>query len=261
MKMSQLRSTNISTIILVIIFIVHCVCSSYASPTTTKVISKKRLMARMALNQQTVALAESIKTTLKKSETMLKESPCNGHQKVETVPESGNIRNPFWKMIMSDERAYLKSLEKRLKYSAEHLNNPFLHKTTEFAINDMELMMKFFPFLCDLINGDEDDDNNYFVGLSGLSDAIDELVEGAEIEANFLMHENRRSESDQIYDRSKFLRDRLHDLQQKKLTDNPQDIYNALKNLFIEIAKFEHFVLDLQKHFSVNYANIDYYNY
>nr|XP_027196125.1 uncharacterized protein LOC113790631 [Dermatophagoides pteronyssinus] len=259
MKMSQLRSTNISTIFLVIIFIVHCVCLSSASPTTTKVISKKRLMARMALNQQTVELAESIKTALEKSETMLKESPCNGHNKVETlVPESGNIHNTFWKMIMTDERAYLKSLEKRLKFSAEHLNNPFLHKSTEFLINDMELMMKFFPFLCDLINGDEDDDD---VGLSGLSDSIDELIEGAEIEANFLMHEDRRSESDQIYDRSKFLRDRLHDLQTKKLSDNPQDIYNALKNLFIEIAKFEHFVLDLQKHFSVNYANIDYYNY
>ncbi|XP_027196125.2 uncharacterized protein LOC113790631 [Dermatophagoides pteronyssinus] len=259
MIMSQLRSANISTIILVSIFIVYCVCWSSASPTTTKVISKKRLMARMALNQQTVELAESIKTALEKSETMLKQSPCNGHQKVETlVPESGNIRKTFWRMIMTDERAYLKSLEKRLKFSAEHLNNPFLHKSTEFLINDMELMMKFFPFLCDLINGDEDDDD---VGLSGLSDAIDELIEGAEIEANFLMHEDRRSESDQIYDRSKFLRDRLHDLQQKKLTDNPQDIYNALKNVFIEIAKFEHFVLDLQKHFSLNYANIDYYNY
>lgn len=204
---------------------------------------------------------ESIKNVLERSEKMLTDSSCNGGHHAETAPESENNKQTFWRMILSDERAYLKSLTKRLKSLAEHVDNPFLQQSAQFSMDEMESMMKFFPFLCDLIGGDEDDDDSYYVGISGLSDVIDEIVDVAQIEATFLLRENRKPESDQIYDRSKFLRDRLQDLQSKRITDNPQDVYNQIKIVFTEMAKFEHFMLDSQKRFSVNYANVINYNY
>ncbi|OTF81583.1 hypothetical protein BLA29_009204 [Euroglyphus maynei] len=125
----------------------------------------------------------------------------------------------------------------------------------------MESMLSFFEFLCDIIDGEEDDDDSYYVGLNGLNDVIEELGEAASFDQNILMREDKRYIFDQVSDRIKFLYDRVHDLQTKKITDNPQDVYNGLKIFFTEIAKFQHFVLDSQKHTSLNYADVSNFNY